>query len=60
MDIFFYYRWWLITKLWYYWDKLSNDIKKEFDSESVYDKKDLKIKIKSNGDEVTEFNDGFY
>ena len=57
MDIFFYYRWWLITKLWYYWDKLSNDIKKEFDSESVYDKKDLKIKIKSNGDEVTEFND---
>ena len=39
------------------WDKLSNDIKKEFDSEFVYDKKDLKIKIKSNGDEVTEFND---
>ena len=28
-------------------DKVSNDIKKEFDSEPVYDKKFLKTKIKS-------------
>ena len=32
------------------WDKVSADIKKEFDSELVYNKFYLKIKIKSNGD----------
>ena len=32
------------------WDKVSADIKKEFDSELVYNKFCLKIKIKSNGD----------
>ena len=35
------------------WDKVSADIKKEFDSEPVYNKNYLKTKIKSHGDEVT-------
>ena len=35
------------------WDKFSADIKKEFDSEPVYNKKYLKTKIKSYGDEAT-------
>ena len=36
------------------WDKVNADIKKEFDSEPVYNKKYLKTKIKSHGDEVTK------
>ena len=39
------------------WDKVSADIKNEFDSEPVYNKEYLKTKIKSNGDEVTDFYD---
>ena len=39
------------------WDKVRVDIKKEFDSESVYNKKFLKTKIKSHGDDVTDFYD---
>ena len=39
------------------WDKVSADIKKEFESESVYNKNYLKSKIKSHGDEVTDFYD---
>ena len=39
------------------WDKVSADIKKEFDSEPVYNKKILKTKIKSHGDEVIKFYD---
>ena len=39
------------------WDKVSADIKKEFDSEPVYNKKFFKTKIKSHGDEVTKFYD---
>ena len=39
------------------WDKLSADIKKEFNSERVYNKEFLKTKIKSHGDEVTDFYD---
>ena len=39
------------------WDKVSADIKKEFDSEPVYNKNFLKTKIKSHGDEVTDFYD---
>ena len=35
-------------------DKVSADIKKEFDSEPVYNKNFLKNKIKSHGDEVTD------
>ena len=39
------------------WDKVSADIKKEFDSEPVYNKNYLKTKMKSHGDEVTDFYD---
>ena len=39
------------------WDNVSADIKKEFDSEPVYNKNYLKTKIKSHGDEVTDFYD---
>ena len=39
------------------WDKVSTDIKKEFDSESVYNKEYLKTKIKSHANEVTDFYD---
>ena len=37
------------------WDKVSADIKKEFDNELAYEKEHLKTKIKSHGDEVTDF-----
>ena len=37
------------------WDKVSVDIKKELDSEPVYNKEYLRTKIKSHGDEVTDF-----
>ena len=37
------------------WDNVSVDIKKEFDNELVYNKNYLKTKIKSHGDEVTDF-----
>ena len=36
-------------------DKDSADIKKEFDSNPVYNRKALKTKIKSYGDEITDF-----
>ena len=39
------------------WDKVSTDMKKEFDRNPVYNKKFLKTKIKSHGDEVTDFYD---
>ena len=39
------------------WDNVSADIKKENDSEPVCNKGFLKIKIKSHGDEVTDFYD---
>ena len=39
------------------WDKVSADIKREFNSEPVYNKEFLKNKIKSHGDEVTDFCD---
>ena len=37
------------------WDTIYADIKKEFDGEPVRNKEYLKTKIKSNGDEVTDF-----
>ena len=37
------------------WYKVSAGIKKEFDSEPVYNQEFLKSKIKSHGDEVTDF-----
>ena len=38
-------------------DKVSSDIKKEFNSEPVYNQIFLKTKIKSYGDDVTDFYD---
>ena len=37
------------------WDEVSPGIKKEFDSEPVSNENFLKTKIKSHGDEVTDF-----
>ena len=42
------------------WDKVSADIKKEFDSKPVYNKEYLKTKVKSYGDEVTDFYDKYF
>ena len=39
------------------WHKFSADIKKQFDSEPVYNKKFLKTKVKSHGVGVTDFFD---
>ena len=39
------------------WDKVSSDIKKEVGSKPVYNKNFLKTKIKSYGDEATDFHD---
>ena len=39
------------------WDKVSADIKKEFDSKPVYNLEFLKTEIKSYGDEVSGFYD---
>ena len=39
------------------WDKVRVDIKKEFDSKPVYNNFFLKTKIKSHGQEVTDFYD---
>ena len=47
----------LLEKYDSYCNKVSAGIKKAVDSESVYNKKFKKNKIKSNGDEVTEFSD---
>ena len=38
-------------------DKVSADIKKEFDSEPVYNKNFLKTKIKCYGDKIIDFYD---
>ena len=38
------------------WDKVIADIKKEFDYDPIYNKKNLRTEIKSHGDdEVTDF-----
>ena len=47
----------LLEKYTTIWDEVSDDIKKEFDSEPAYNKNYLKIKIKSHGNEVTDFYD---
>ena len=39
------------------WDKVSADIKEEFNSKPGYNKEFFKTKIKSHGDEVTDFYD---
>ena len=45
----------LLEKYNFIWDKVSTDIRKEFDSESVYNENFLKTKIKSHADEVADF-----
>ena len=57
MNVFCNWRRRLVKKYNTIWDKVSAYIKKEFDSEPVYDKNYLKTKIKSHGDEVTDFYD---
>ena len=47
----------LIEKYNTIWDKVSADIKKEFDCKPDYNKKYLKTKIKLQDDEVTDFYD---
>ena len=39
------------------WDKVRADIKKEIDSEPVYNTNYLKAKLKSHGDKVTDYSD---
>ena len=39
------------------WNKVSNNIEKEFDSEPIYNNKYLKTKIKSYSDEDADFYD---
>ena len=39
------------------WDKVSANIKQEFDSKLVYNKEFLKTKIKSHGDKATDIYD---
>ena len=51
MDIFLYWRWWIIL------NEVSNGTKNEPDSEPIYNKKFLKTKAKSYGDEATDFHD---
>ena len=55
MDVFFDWRWWLKYNT--IWHKDSADIRKEFYNESAHHKEYLKTKIKSHGDEVTDFHD---
>ena len=38
------------------WNKISNSINKELDSEPIYNKKFLKTKIRSYGDEARNFH----
>ena len=50
--------WFKMGTYWKYntiWDKVSSDIKKDFESKPVYNKTFLKIKIKSYSDETTDF-----
>ena len=57
MDIFFIEGDDLLEKYNTIWDKVSADIKKEFDHETVYNKKFLKTRIKSHSHKVTCFYD---
>ena len=62
LDVLFDWSWWLFKKYNTIWDKVSADIdseseKNKIDGESVYNKEFSKAKIKSHGDEVTDFYD---
>ena len=54
-----FWRWWftVLEKYNTISDKVSANTKKESDSEPVYSKEFLETKIKSHGDEVTDFYD---
>ena len=47
----------LLKKYHQIWNKISSNIKTEFESKSIYNKKFLKIKIKSHDNEAKEFHD---
>ena len=57
MDVFFYWRWWVIERYNGIWNKVNNSIKKKLDCEPIYNKKFLKTKISCYGDETTDFQD---
>ena len=57
MDVFLIEEDDLLKKFNTIWDKVSDKAKKEFNSDHVYCKVLLKIKIKSDDDEVTDFYD---
>ena len=58
MDVFFDWRWIIIKKICNdIWNKVSNSMKKEFNSEPIYNKKILKTKMKYNNDETTDCHD---
>ena len=43
------------------WEKVSADIKKEFDSKTIFNKNHLKATVKSHGNEFTDFyNNKFF
>ena len=47
----------LLTKYDDMWNKVCHFIGKEFDSKPIYNKKFLKNKVRSYGDEATDFHD---
>ena len=55
MDVLFVEKDSLLEKYNTIWDKVSADVKKEFDSKPFYNKIFLKTKIKCYGDEDTDF-----
>ena len=55
MDVFLHWRLWRIKRYNTIWDKVNPDIKKEFDNEPVYNTEFLKTKIKSQGNEITDY-----
>ena len=47
----------LLKRYNYIWNKLSSSMKKEFNSKPIFKEKFLKTKVKSDGDESTDFHD---
>ena len=56
MNVFFIENDELLEKCNGIWNKVSNGIKKELDCKPIHNKKFLKTKIRSHGDENTDFN----
>ena len=57
MDVFFGWRWWLIKRMQYYLGKNQRWYKKKLIANLSTIKNVWKTKIKSKGDEVTDFCD---